>query len=351
MLSSTGGNDFTINDFYNKVADSRNVSVLDRDVVIIDIANADRDMIADVMETVALCGPRAVGMDILFAEPKENDSRLITALDQCPNLVMAVSVLPDSTGSNFTVDDKTYFTDSLRFATIAAINFPTQQTNRTVREFRPDYPTADGKGIPSFALALSETNSSSPNPAIFRSRGNEHEMIRYYSRSFRIYTPDEVADHAEELAGRIVLIGAVNDLADLHATPVDAAMSGILIHAHSIATILSGSYFYQLHKYANWAIAFICYMLVNIISLSINISVKGLLLRVLQVVLLYLSIRIGYWLFIDHNIVVNFSYLLLMLTFGLFACDIWIGVTAIIKWVAGKLSRADRSTINNIATQ
>ena len=66
LLSSSDGNDFTINDFYNKVADSRLVSTLDSNIVIIDIAESDRDGIAEILETVALCGPRAVGLDVLF---------------------------------------------------------------------------------------------------------------------------------------------------------------------------------------------------------------------------------------------------------------------------------------------
>ncbi len=349
LLSSSDGNDFTINDFYNKVADSRLVSTLDSNIVIIDIAESDRDGIAEILETVALCGPRAVGLDVLFAEPREGDYRLIDAVKSCPNLVMAVSVKSDTTNNKFSIDEATYFTDQISGVTVGAINFPTQQTNRTIREFRPNYAAEEGGDIPSFALALCEMNATDThNTETLRQRGNNYETIRYYSRIFKTFTPDNLIDHAEELSDKIVLIGAIGDPGDIHSTPVTNSMPGLLIHAHTTATVLSGSYFYQLHKYANWAIAFTSCFFVVLLSLSLSLGIKGLLLRIIQVALLYLSIRIGYYFFIEHDVIINFSYSLLMLTFGLFACDIWIGMTTIIKWIAGFFTKSDKSTANNI---
>lgn len=355
LLSSSDGNDFTINDFYNKVADSRAVSTLDDNIVIVDIASSDREEIAEVIETVSLCGPRAVGLDVVFIEPREHDARLIEAMENCPNLIAAVSVEPDPEAEDrFKIDEHTYFSDRLENATIGAINFPTQHTNRTIREFRPDYKRADGTDLPSFALAVSEMNATEAakeNAKKFRERENKNEVIRFYSRIFKTFSPDELADRAEELSDKIVLIGAINDPADLHATPVKSAMSGILIHAHAAATILSGSYFYQLEKTANWAIAFLSCFIVILVSLSIHAGVKGLLLRLLQVLLLYLSIRIGYYFFIEHDVIINFSYTLMMLTFGLFACDIWIGCATIVKWIASKVLKPGKTTNNSIYTQ
>ncbi len=49
----------------------------------------------------------------------------------------------------------------------------------------------------------------------------------------------------------------------------------------------------------------------------------------MQVILVWMAVQIGYWFFIKHGIIIDFSYSLLMLAFGLFACDIWNGVIAI----------------------
>ncbi len=350
LLSSADGNDFTINDFYNKVADSRHVTTLDSNIVIVDIAACDREGIAEIIETVSLCSPRTVGLDVVFAEPKEHDSRLIEAIKNCPNLVLAVSVEADSAAKTFHIDESSYFTPELENVELAAINFPTGSSNRTIREFKPDYMTAVGKRIPSFALATSRKQSGEIVDS-FMKRGNDLEFITYYSRIFKTISPEELADRAEELIDKIVLIGAANDPYDLHVTPVSAAMSGINIHAYTVATILSGRYFYQLHRYTNWAIAFISCFIVIMISLMINIGVKGLIMRIVQVTLLYLTIRLGYYFFIEHNIIINFSYSLMMLTFGLFAGDIWIGMTTIITWIYNKINHIRESRTENIYTQ
>lgn len=70
LLSSADGNDFTINDFYNKVADSRHVTTLDSNIVIVDIAACDREGIAEIIETVSLCSPRTVGLMLCLPSPR-----------------------------------------------------------------------------------------------------------------------------------------------------------------------------------------------------------------------------------------------------------------------------------------
>lgn len=47
--------------------------------------------------------------------------------------------------------------------------------------------------------------------------------------------------------------------------------------------------------------------------------------------MLYLMIRLGYWLFVDNRTIVDFSYSMLMLAFGFFAFDLWSGLTHYIK--------------------
>ena len=56
-----------------------------------------------------------------------------------------------------------------------------------------------------------------------------------------------------------------------------------------------------------------------------------MIVRIIQVVLAYSAVRIGYELFIDKHVVCNFSGTLLMIAFGLFAVDIWNGMSALIS--------------------
>ncbi len=68
-------------------------------------------------------------------------------------------------------------------------------------------------------------------------------------------------------------------------------------------------------------------------SLLLPVAGKGLLLRIFQISLLYAIIRVGYTFFVDHSVIMNFSYSLLMVTFGLFAADIWLGLAALGGWI------------------
>ena len=79
-------------------------------------------------------------------------------------------------------------------------------------------------------------------------------------------------------------------------------------------------------------------------SLSIKPTVKGLITRLLQFLLVYVAMQAGYALFVDRQIVVNFSYILLMLAFGLIATDIWNGLTVILNRLSAYLDQKRHKT-------
>ena len=76
----------------------------------------------------------------------------------------------------------------------------------------------------------------------------------------------------------------------------------------------------------------ICFFVVGV-HVFVSNGAKGLLLRLLQLGLLWVILQIGYWAFVSRNLIIDFSYALLMLAFGLFACDIWNGAVCIIEGV------------------
>lgn len=331
MISTQNRSDFTITDFYNHVADSRAVRTLDRDIVILDIGDCDREEIAQLLELVSYASPRAVGVDILFEEPHDNDSLLISSLQALPNLVMAADAESAANG-RFRLGLQSFMVDSLPNYTPGIINFPSTNKDITIREFQAVFPTATDS-LESFALALARLTDDNSLGEL-RSRGNSQEVINFCSRSFTVIRPDELYDRAEELTDKVVLVGSLNQGEDMHITPVRSAMSGIEIHAYALATILNHSYFMKVNRFWNWVIAISSCLFVLTFSMFIPLKVKGLTMRIFQLLILYLTIRYGYELFISYNIIVNFSYSLLMITFGLLASDFWLGTEHIIRSVA-----------------
>lgn len=331
LVSAPEKNDFEMTDFYAIVADSRLVRTLDPDIVIINIDECDRGVIAETLEKVALCNPAVVGLDVMFNDARndDNDARLIAAIAECPNLVLPVGVAPVDDDS-FALSDTTFFHSEVSQWPMGVTNLPTKFAGGTVREFKSSFNMTDGSTLPSFAALIADKYT--PDKALeFKARNNDTELINYPSIDYRVYDPDEISEHTDDISGRIVLIGAMSELPDLHTTPIHSQMPGVGIHARAISTILNGQYLTRVAKPVNWILAFILCMTVVTTYVSIKGNIRGLLMRILQVGLLYLIIVAGYICYVVHNVIIDLSYALLMLTFGLFACDVWNGCEAIGK--------------------
>lgn len=334
LVSIPEKSDFNITDFYVIVADSRPIKTLDKNILIIDITQSDRDGIAEILDVLSFCDPLAVGLDVIFSESRggTEDDYLLTAIENCPNLILAASLTQESE-SSFNISETSFFQDSLRIP-FGAINLPAKYPRATIREFPVGFPSSGGT-IPSFATAVART--AAPDAAEYLlKRGNFLETINYPSRNFEVIQPEELIDHAEDIHNRIILIGAVRDYYDIHATPTDSRMSGVMIHAYSIATILEADYIKKLNKFQNWLLAFLSCLAVIYLSLKLTSGLKGIIMRVAQLGVVFLVLVVGYHFFITYNILIDFSYTLLILSFGLFACDIWNGFeTGIPKFKEG----------------
>lgn len=331
ILSSADKNDFNITDFYNVVANSRPVSERDTSIVVVDIAFTDRGDVTDILELLADLKPKAVGLDVTFNEQKEGDERLLAVLDRIPNLVMAVGVSPvdQRPHREFLPDDYSYFYNRGCEGkhTHGVINLPTKFDGATIREFKLNYClSGNGGEIPSFALALAQI--AAPEAARkAMDRGKDLETIDFPSREFDIIPWFELPENSDKIAGKIVLVGAIGELGDAHATPIDNRMAGVLVHAYALSTMLRGHYYNVAPQWFTLALSFaLCFLLcMGNVSLRKN-GARAMWMRLVQLASLYVIARVGYWLYVDHRIIVDFSYTLMMLLFGFFAVDIWFGI-------------------------
>lgn len=336
MLSGAEKNDFNLTDFYNIVADSRPIRSLDSCVVIVDIADAEREDIADILTIIGDLKPAAVGLDVTFNEPRQGDELLLDAIAGCPNPVMAIGV-SEAPGSNgkFLVDDYSYFYPELRGSCRhGVINLPSKFSGATIRSFMPEFIGANGDTLKSLALSLAEAVDTAAAERI-KHRKNKTLLIDFPSRAFTTIPWFEVPDNAERIAGKIVLIGSMAETEDAHATPINNKMSGVMIHAYATSTILRGAEYKAVGKAVNMAIAFLLCFLLCLNNLSYTSPARGLWLRLIQLGFLYLILRIGYYMFVDKHIIIDFSETILMLAFGFFALDIWAGL----QYYAVKLYR------------
>lgn len=343
LFSAPEKDEYTIGDFYAGIADRRPVSTLEDRLVIVDIGMAQRDEIAAALEYISLCGPKAVGVDVMFGVPMEGDSTLIAALESVSGMaVLPVTVREDGPGGKFTTGTRPFFYGKVPGIEYAATNLPSTIKGGTIREFATTYPMADGSQLPSFALAVVAMAEPEKAAGLTR-RGNRLEIIDYPSRRFNVIPLDQLAERSGELLDKIVLVGSLNDVNDMHAAPINSYLSGVYIHAAAIGTILSGRYYSHTGQVTDWLMACMLCYIVALIGLMVDYRVKGLVNRVLQLALVYTVVQVGYLMYVNEFTIINFAYALMMLTFGLFASDIWIGTQGvIIKTREWRQKRRDR---------
>lgn len=319
--------DFKFSDFYTIVADDRAVSELDNDIVIVPVDGYTRREMAEVIDAIDFSEPAAVGIDIAFAAPSNpDDDPLVEALASCTNLVMPVRIDHDKKGKAH-LSHISYYDDIVQpSGGFAAVNIQGDAGERsTVREFVGSFTTEEGD-VPSFAKALvGIVRPEAVKKLELRGAGDEY--IKFASREFDTVDPEEILGNQDLVKGKIVLVGKMLNAGDLHVTPLDNFMPGLLIHAHTAATIISGDYIRTLTPFETCATAAIaCFIIVWFNMWLIVNPVGPLVVRLVQIGLLYLMIVGGTMAYIKHGIDLNFSFAIMAATLGVAACDVYIGL-------------------------
>lgn len=317
--------DFQFSDFYTIVADDRAVASLDEDVVIVPVDGYTRKGMAQVLNDINFCNPAAVGLDIAFAPPSNPDNDpLAEALAECENLVMPVRVTASDDGLH--ASHVSYYDSIVKpKGGFAAVNIQGDMEKRsTVRQFTGYFTTEEGV-VPSFASALIEV--ARPDLASGLNKEADHEEnIRFASKRFDIVDPEEIIGNPDLIEGKIVMVGKLNNIGDMHVTPLDNFTPGLLIHAHTAATMLSGKYIRELTPFESYAIAAITCFLLVWLNLRLWDSPMGpLAVRIVQAAMLYAMIMGGTMAYVYYDIDMNFAFAILTTSLGVAACDIYIG--------------------------
>lgn len=343
IFSSPEKRDFQMSDLFTQIADNRPVRALENRVVIVDIGNGTREDIADALSLISLCGPKAVGVDINFADPGQNDEYLIESLRANPNVILPLGVKQISGSNNFEIEDKPFFYDQEPDFEYGIVNLPLKVNKGTIREYAIDFKTDEGV-FPSFSVALAEKMDPDAVKRL-KERGVETGITSYHSREFITLNLNELEENAEDLNDKIVVLGALEESSDMHATPVKSHVSGVMLHAYAISTVLDGAWFHKVPKIFDYVLAALLCYCIMLVYFGYNSNFRGIVLRIIQAILVFLAVRIGYSLFVDHNVIFDLSYTVLIIAFGLFAADIWKGVEALWGICSRKLENLDSTTV------
>lgn len=331
--------ELAITDFYQIVSNKKNVKPLEQNIAIVSIDSCGRREIAQLLEAIDFCNPAAVGLDVFFNYPSADDSLLISAIEECNNIVLPCSTVYDKQSGTCTGYTGSFFYNSLSTEkSYGAVNLAGNDMQSLIREFRP-FHLCNGDTINSFATALAKI-ASPDSYRILKERDNVMETINFPAYEFDVYTPQEVLEFSDELEGKIVLFGSIEEQWDLHVTPVSSQMPGIMIHAHSIATILNNIYIKELNGWVIWLIAIILSTIMLIIKDKLdNIKFESFIMRIIQMLMLYLIIVTGYSFYNNWHLSIDFAIPLMMVGLIFAARDICNGGESLIQTIKEKIGK------------
>jgi CHASE2 domain-containing sensor protein len=220
--------------------------------------------------------PAVTGLDVTFEKPKEHDSDslLAEAIASSENIVLA---------SYFTYPDEDaemmngYVASDLLFrkdATEGFINFPSHETEGTIRHFTPRVVYNDKEYTGFSARIVSIYDQHAYEKLAGKKAKAQHIDYKGNTESFIVFDTDEVypGNHKlEVIKDKIVLLGFMGPdletkvMEDIHFTPLNRKYSGrsypdmygVVIHANIISTILKGSYLVKMPLWISLALAFI----------------------------------------------------------------------------------------------
>lgn len=307
-LKGSGG-DFEYTDIYQRVAQRRSVAVLSDDVAIVSVDGCSREEIAEVIDAVSFMSPAAVGLDIFFTYPSEDGLEVASAVQGCDGIILPVAVGRSDSRSFFYGDFPADF---------AAVNMLSSSSADIIRDYSTLF-NSDSTVYPSMAHALvAKAGYDVEKP------DTQNSPIWYPSVEFDVVEAREIVgpdgfpnlDVADRLDGKMVLIGLVDDPGDVHRTPIDDQMPGTRIHAHIVDTIVNSRSVREVSAFWNIVIAFIVCVLfirLTIFLKSLWDDVGEMLMKLGQLLLIYVFLVLGAHLYIEHMIFFDFSLTIVVL--------------------------------------
>lgn len=334
--------DFQMSDFYQSVAESKAVHQLSQDITIVSIDGYSRDSVLEVVNNVSEYLPAAIGLDVFFTYPEKDNTYLLRTLKATPNMVCAAKFEKDEQDT-WHHAKQSFYEDSID-VTYGYVNLNASSQRDVVRTFVPFVLTSNNDTLLSMPTLLAKMYNPKSCEAIL-ARNNELETIAFENIEFPIVSAREVlAYEADEslFYERIILIGDTGDIRDSYLSPLQDPIPGVMLHAYSLQTILSGNYIDTTPAWLNWFIAIVlCVLLTtcNLVAKRYMSNVGNLFMRIAQFVIIYLLIVIGCAYFASYHIYMDFSISIWMIGFGLVAFDIWFGCVALYNFIKDKTSR------------
>ena len=232
-----------MSDYYTAVWKSVKGNSVDNErFEIIDVSDRSRNDIAEILKAVNNMSPKVIGLDVSFIseENPAEDSLLVQTIQSIPNIVLPVVYQDNEQGQD--AFDQGIFYDQLKDKDYGVVSFPNNRD--VIRIFTPSF-SNKYQSIDAFGCVIANKVGVD-----LSSIGCPKEMIINYT-TLKLEDDDELPGFqflninqrdsislASEISGKIVLIGGTKHTNDQHLTPLGSSLSGVMIHAHIINSLI-----------------------------------------------------------------------------------------------------------------
>lgn len=232
-----------MSDFYTAVWESVKGNSIDNGrFYVIDITENSRKEIADILATVSGMNPKVIGLDVrnIWKEDEDVDRHLVNTIQSISNIVLPVEchgIEQESPKFLYSI-----FKSQLQEKQYGVVSFP--ENRDILRTYRPSFKDGNNN-IDAFSCAIARNYGADVSSVI-----NKDKMFINYTtlrltdedsnegREFLNLCKRDSINLASEVSDRIVLVGSTRLTNDQHLTPLGYSLSGIMIHAHIINTLI-----------------------------------------------------------------------------------------------------------------
>lgn len=315
-----------------------------KSIVIVDMTElGSRSDIGNLLIQIGRSHPKVIGIDLIFEGVKDDiEGNLI--LEEAVEEISPVSVFANkltgysSEKRKFSGVVMSYFRDMMLLDE-GYTNITDNMEGNTVRELTTTQNTTFGI-CHSFAERILYK-------AGYRDCAIGKSTINYHPTNFIVIPFDKVEENSDQLKDKIVLVGALNEEADNHLTPLGKT-SGVEIQAYSVLTLLEHHNVITLGMVCNIVIALLmCYiyeLLFEAISvfirsrdtrLQIFLSDSNILFTVASFVYIPVISLLSFFLFIKCNVCVDMVIVLVMVPFVGLSRRLYIGAKNALQYRKG----------------
>ena len=251
---------------------------LDKNIVIINIGHADRELLSMIIDKTAENNPKVIALDALFDEAKDpyQDSLLSASFGKHKNFIAATKLnLSGKDGDTITITGD-YFKNA---ATYGYANFFSDEL-ASLRYYDPFLKDYKNNSYNSFTSAIIQAYDSTAFQKIKKKEGKQVQ-INYERRvdKYQVIEYDNLLTGSFErkaIEGKIALLGYINrdptDILDKKFTPMNERfagksrpdMNGIVVHANIISMVLGNNYIKKVPSWVNLLIAVVvCWLFMS----------------------------------------------------------------------------------------